>query len=329
LPRSIGKWAWALLRRHEQVVARGSGSTVTSRAKSPRRIGRTLALGAVAIAAAVSLSGCSAKNAFALGWPHGGISKQSQTMYNLWIGTVVAAAVVGIVVYALIFWCMIKYRKKGDELPAQTRFNLPIELIYTVIPFLIIAVLFFYTARAETDVDKLSAHPQVTVGIVAFKWNWQFNYTDASAQMPDGSNVTEIGDSSYVPILVLPTDKTIQFTEHSEDVIHSFWVPELLFKRDVFPGNVHNKFQVTIQTTGAYVGRCAELCGTYHSQMNFELLAVTPAQYATYITAKQHGMSTPQAIMSLGLPADEVSNGGYATVTRPFNTSRTAGTATP
>ena len=311
------------------MVARGSGSTVTSRAKSPRRIGRTLTLGAVAIAAAVSLSGCSAKNAFALGWPHGGISDQSQTMYNLWIGTVVAAAVVGIVVYGLIFWCMIKYRKKGDELPAQTRFNLPIELIYTVIPFLIIAVLFFYTARAETDVDKLSAHPQVTVGIVAFKWNWQFNYTDTTAQMPDGSNVTEIGDSSYVPILVLPTDKTIQFTEHSEDVIHSFWVPELLFKRDVFPGNVYNKFQVTIQQTGAYVGRCAELCGTYHSQMNFELLAVTPDQYATYITAKQQGMSTPQAIMSLGLPADEVSNGGYATVTRPFNTSRTAGTATP
>jgi cytochrome c oxidase subunit 2 len=286
-------------------------------------------LGVVAVAAAMVLSGCSAKNAFALGWPHGGISKQSHEMYNLWIGTVIAAAVVGVAVYGLIFWCIIRYRKKGDELPAQTRYNLPIELIYTVVPFLIIAVLFYYTARAETDVDKVSAHPDVTVSIVAFKWNWEFDYPDPSAKMPDGSPVSEIGDSSYVPILVVPVDKSILFQEHSNDVIHSFWVPELLFKRDVFPGIVHNTFQTTIQTPGAYVGRCAELCGTYHSQMNFELLAVTPDQYTQYLTARQSGMSTPAAILTLGLPKNEVSNGGYATVTHPFNTSRTSSSATP
>jgi heme/copper-type cytochrome/quinol oxidase subunit 2 len=160
------------------VVARGSGRDAETR--SPRRqIGRIAALCVVAVASAVTLSGCSAKNAFALGWPHGGISKQSHEMYNLWIGTVIAAAVVGLIVYALIFWCIIRYRKRkgsDDTLPAQTRYNLPIELIYTVIPFLIIAVLFYYTARAETDVDKISAHPDVTVSVIAFKWNWEFQY---------------------------------------------------------------------------------------------------------------------------------------------------------
>ncbi|HEY1486626.1 MAG TPA: cytochrome c oxidase subunit II [Micromonosporaceae bacterium] len=309
------------------MVARGSGRDAATRS-SRRRIGRAAALCVIAIASAVTLSGCSAKNAFALGWPWGGITTQSNEMYNLWIGTVIAAAVVGLVVYALIFWCVIRYRKRkgsDDTLPAQTRYNLPIELIYTVIPFLIIAVLFYYTARAETDVDKISAHPQVSVKVVAFKWNWEFQYLNGDAKMPDGSPVTEIGNSSYVPILVLPTDKTIEFTETSEDVIHSFWVPELLFKRDVFPGNLVNHFQVTIVKTGAYVGRCAELCGTYHSQMNFELYAVTPANYATYLADRQAGMSTPQALVAIGY----TQNNGYATTTQPFNTSRTANTATP
>ncbi len=307
------------------MVARGSGLAATSRAKS-QRIRRAVSLGVVAIGAALALSGCSAKNAFALGWPHGGISDQSNQMYNLWIGSVVAAAVVGIAVYALIFWCIIKYRKKGDELPVQTRYNLPIELIYSVVPFLIIAVLFYYTARAETDVDKISAHPDVTVGINAFKWNWEFDYPDTKAT---GAQVSEIGDSSYIPILVVPTDKTVEFVEHSQDVIHSFWVPELLFKRDVFPGNITNRFQVTIHTGGAYVGRCAELCGTYHSQMNFELLAVSPAQYTQYLQLRQGGMSTPQAIMKLGLPETWTGPQGYAVTTHPFDTSRTDNTATP
>jgi cytochrome c oxidase subunit II len=308
------------------VVARGSGRDAVTR--SPRRrIGRIAALCVIAVASAVTLSGCSAKNAFALGWPWGGISKQSHEMYNLWIGTVIAAAVVGLIVYALIFWCVIRYRKpKGsdDTLPAQTRYNLPIELIYTVIPFLIIAVLFYYTARAETDVDKISAHPQVTVSIIAFKWNWEFQYDNQTAQMPDGTPVSEIGNSSYIPILVLPTNETIEFVEHSDDVIHSFWVPELLFKRDVIPG-LTNHFQATLVTTGAYVGRCAELCGTYHSQMNFELFSTTPALYTQYLADRQKGMSTPQALVDIGY----TENNGYATTTHPFNTSRTQSNATP
>jgi cytochrome c oxidase subunit II len=320
---SISEWARRFPGRQEQVVAKGRPSQ-EDRTRSPRRARRVAALGMVAIAAALSLSGCSAKDAFALGWPHGGITDRSHEMYNLYIGSVIAAAVVGIIVYALIFWCIIRYRKRKDdvELPAQTRYNLPIELIYSVVPFLIIAVLFYYTARTETDVDKISANPQVKVEVVAFKWNWQFNYLDATAKMPDGSAVTEIGDSTYVPILVLPTNQSIEFIEHSNDVIHSFWVPELLFKRDVFPGNVENKFELTIQKTGAYVGRCAELCGTYHSQMNFELLAVTPDQYKTYLADKQQGMTTPQALQAIGEPP-------YATTTHPFNTSRTSENATP
>jgi cytochrome c oxidase subunit 2 len=297
------------------VVAQGSpGRPGTRRGRVIRFVG----LAALAAVAVPLLSGCSVKSALRLGWPEGGITDRSQQMYNLWIGSVVAAFIVGAAVYGLIFWCVIRYRKRGDELPAQTRYNLPIEMLYTVVPFLIIAVLFYYTAIVETNVDKVRANPDVTVNVVAFKWNWQFVYpTDKDAA---GQPVSTIGATDYVPVLVVPTHERIRFVEHSQDVIHSFWVPELLFKRDVFPGNVYNTFEVTIDQEGAYVGRCAELCGTYHSMMNFELRAVTAEQYQKFIADKKSGMSTPEALQDIGAAP-------FATTTHPFNTDRTARSA--
>ncbi|MDT5037229.1 MAG: cytochrome c oxidase subunit [Micromonosporaceae bacterium] len=296
------------------MFARNSGT----RAADRRPVGgRAAAVGLAGLGALTALTGCSTRaigESFAgFGWPQGGVTEQSHRMYDLWVGSVVAALVVGFFVWGLIFWCVVRYRKRGDELPLQTRFNLPIELIYSVAPFLIIAVLFYYTATTQTYVDKVSRNPDVTVEVVAFKWNWQFRYLDSTAQGADGQPVSTSGASDYVPVLVVPTHKSILFYETSKDVIHSFWVPELLFKRDVFPGNVQNKFQVTIDREGAYVGRCAELCGAYHSMMNFEVRAVTPDQYTRFITARQQGMSTPQALVSIG-------QSQFATTTHPFDT---------
>jgi cytochrome c oxidase subunit 2 len=259
-------------------------------------------------------SACSVDQAFAFGWPQGGITPQSHEMFNLWIGSVIAALAVGVFVWGLIFWCVIRYRKRGEALPPQTRYNMPIELLYSVAPFLVVSVLFYYTAVVQTDVNRLPANPQVTVNVLPFKWNWKFEYPGTKG--PNGDPVYTVGSDDYIPVLVLPENETIRFVEHSSDVIHSFWVPELLFKRDVFPGNVYNQFQVTIQQTGAYVGRCAELCGTYHSMMNFELRAVTPDEYTKFIADKEKGMTTPEALQDIG-------QAPYATTTEPFPTKRT------
>jgi cytochrome c oxidase subunit II len=300
------------------VVARGSGVRAATRPRG--RTARLFGLGGIAVTATVLLSGCSVDDVFHFGWPVNGISDRSKQMYDLWIGSVVAATVVGLFVWGLIFWCVIRYRKRGDELPAQTRYNMPIELLYTVVPFLIISVLFYYTAVVQTAVDKEPAHPDVTVDVYAFKWNWEFSYRPRPEAAQE-KTVTTIGTSDYVPVLVLPTHKTIRFVEQSQDVIHSFWVPELLFKRDVFPGNVKNSFAVTIDREGAYVGRCAELCGTYHSMMNFEVRAVPFDEYQRFLDAKQKGMSTPDALVAAG------DKEPYATTTAPFNTDRTSRTA--
>lgn len=302
-------------------LATGAGRSVAGPVKRPDSSGwlRLARLGVVAGAAAVLLSGCSVDQAFHFGWPIKGISEQSKQMYNLWIGSVIAATAVGVFVWGLIFWCIIRYRKRGEELPPQTRYNMPIELLYTVLPFLVIAVLFYYTATVEANVNKIPRNPDVTVDVTAFKWNWQFEYEGVKTS--DGQLVSTIGASDYVPVLVVPVGKTILFKEHSTDVIHSFWVPELLFKRDVFPGNVTNEFAVTIDRQGAYVGHCAELCGTYHSMMNFEVRAVSAEEYQKFLAAKQQGMSTPDALTAAG------DQDPLATTTRPFNTDRTAHTA--
>ncbi|MFC7479677.1 cytochrome c oxidase subunit II [Luedemannella flava] len=286
-----------------------------------RTAARLLGLAGTGIALVVSLTGCSVDDIFYFGWPKGGITQHSQRMFDMWIGSAIAALVVGVFVWALIFWCVVRYRKRGEELPPQTRYNLPIELLYSVAPFLVISVLFYYTAIIQTDVNKIPENPDVTISVTAFKWNWEFSYDGQNG--PGGVPVSTVGSSDYIPVLVVPVNKTIVFKLHAEDVIHSFWVPEILFKRDVFPGNVVNKFAITVEQTGPYVGRCAELCGTYHSMMNFELRAVTPEQYEKFITAKKAGKTTPEALAAAGFSGKDL----YATTTVPFETKRDANTA--
>ena len=268
------------------------------------------------------LSGCSVDSvgsAFGgFGWPEHGISLQAHKMYDLWIASTIAALVVGFFVWGLIFWCIIRYRKRGDALPVQTRFNMPLEVLYTVTPVLIVAVLFYYTAIVQTDVDKLSAKPDMTVEVVGFKWNWQFNYRDAPGAEAK-TVASTLGSTDVIPLLVLPTGKKIRFEETSRDVIHSFWVPEMLFKRDVFPGNVRNSFEVTLDREGRYVGRCAELCGTYHAFMQFELVVVSPEKFDQFLAAKEAGGSTQDAMGAIGFTGDE----RFAVTTQPFDTRRT------
>jgi cytochrome c oxidase subunit 2 len=256
-------------------------------------------------------------NFWRFGWP-AGVTDQAQDMRRLWTGSVIAALIVGFLVWGLIGYTVIRHRKRGDELPRQTAYNLPLEIVYTIIPFFIITALFFFTVVVQDKVKTVSAHPDETVTVRAFKWNWQFIYPDKKDG--NGQAVNTVGSSTEIPILVLPIDKSIKFQLESADVIHSFWVPEFLFKLDVIPGNENgrdNVFQVTVRDKGAFVGRCAELCGTYHAYMNFEVRAVSPEDFDTYIQARESGMSTAAALEKIGQP-------GEATTTRPLTLPQTA-----
>lgn len=260
----------------------------TSSPRSPRRR-RAARLGLAGAATALLTSGCTGReayeNALGFGFPKPK-SEQAEVIYDVWLGSAAAGMAVGVAVFLLIAYTVVRFRKRSEELPPQIRYNLPIEVLYTVVPFVIIAVLFFYTAVAENKVNKLSPNPDVTIGVVGFQWNWQFVYAD---EMVQTTGVPSKGGAT----LVLPVDKRIRFVETSPDVIHSFWVPDFLFKRDVIPGR-YNAFEITPTREGSYTGRCAEFCGEKHSRMNFVVKVVSQDAYDAYIAGLQ---ADPNAVL--------------------------------
>ncbi len=290
------------------------------------RSGRVARLSVGASALMLSLGACSASDwdrAFGFGWPEG-ITTQAHKVRGLWTWSILAALIVGVLVWALIFWACIVYRRRDSELPRQTKYNLPIEALYTVVPFIIVAVLFYYTVVVQSFVTTTTPKADTTVSVTAFKWNWQFNYDDRQDPRTSQSVYT-IGSSSEIPILVVPQNENVRFKVNSNDVIHSFWVPDTLFKRDVFPAatkNQNNEFQIRPEVLGSYVGRCAELCGTYHSQMQFEMRVVSPSDYQRYLSAlasfgNEDLNRQAKALTAIGQP-------DKATTTYPFDPDRTA-----
>ncbi|MQA09441.1 MAG: cytochrome C oxidase subunit II [Pseudonocardiaceae bacterium] len=298
------------------------------------RFGRAGKVAALVGLIAVTASGCSFEEALRFGWPEG-VTPQAQEMRQLWTGATIAALVMGVIVWGLILWAVAFHRKRADsdELPRQTQYNVPLELGLVVIPTIMVLVLFYFTATTETSVLAKEKDPDTTVDVTAFQWNWEFSYP--GYETPDGQTVNTVGSSDEIPLLVLPTSQTIQYNLRSTDVIHSFWVPEFNFKRDVMPfpekNNQDNAFQNRIDQTGAFVGRCAELCGTYHSAMNFEVRAMRPAQFDQYMRLRTQVNPDTGEPYTAREALQRMNCGELcsprAVTTQPFNTDRTARTS--
>lgn len=268
-----------------------------------------------AVAAAVlGLTGCTNDTFTRLGFPNP-ITEQGKTVLTLWQGSWIAGLAVGALVWGLILWAVIFHRKRGDKLPPQARYNMPIEIMYTAVPFVLIAIFFYYTAKDENYIDKVSPKPNVIVNVLGFQWSWQFNYPQYHV-----TNTGNVWGEGPLPMLEIPTGETVQFNLTSDDVIHAFWVPEFLFKRDVMPdpeaNHSDNVFQISeITKTGAFVGRCAEMCGTYHSMMNFEVRAVEPNDFKAYLQQRIAGKTNAEALQAINQPPTAVT-------THPFDTRR-------
>jgi cytochrome c oxidase subunit 2 len=235
------------------------------------------------IPALLFLAGCSSQDVAALkrlGLPVSA-SDNGAPIGDLWIGSWIAAGIVGLTVWGMIGYVVLRYRSDNNNMPRQNRYNLPMEIFYTTAPFVIIGVLFYYTILAQNTVTRKDPNPAVTVDVVAQKWSWTFNYRSASNPAV-GENVYEVGTISATPDLYLPVNQLVQFNLNAVDVNHSFWVPAFYDKMDVIPGR-NNNLQVIPQREGVYRGKCAELCGTYHQAMLFTVHIVSEAEYNAYL----------------------------------------------
>ncbi|QCB28832.1 aa3-type cytochrome oxidase subunit II [Corynebacterium endometrii] len=330
-----------------------------------------LALGGSALAACDVKAPEAVNKVIGFGWPRG-ITPEAEAMYNFWIWVWVAAWIIGIIMWGLMLvaifrWSAKKAEKAGKgEFPKQLQYNLPLEMVLTVVPIIIITGLFFFTVQAQQKVTALDKDPEVVVDVTAYQWNWKFGYASLTGNAapngqdyngadeerqalaedssidPEGvknpnpihgkskgdisylnfNEIETVGTTEEIPVLVLPTGTPIEFRLASGDVSHSFWVPEFLFKRDVYSHPEANQqeraFQVEeITKEGAFVGRCAEMCGTYHAMMNFEIRTVSPENFKAYM---QYRIDNPDAPNSEALAS--IGEAPYATTTQPFNGSR-------
>ena len=256
-----------------------------ARCDYPWRMRRRISV--VALLAALSfLTGCSNSEFTGLGHT-GNVTSVNQSSFGLWQGAWLAAAVVGVFTLILILWPAIFHRAKdGSDFPRQFQYNIPAEIAYTVIPFIIVAVLFGYTAKAESEIVKVTpvsteVHDVTVNGI---QWSWQFTYAEAGA----GTTVT--GTPAQPPVLYMPQGEKVRFTFTASDVIHSFWVPEFMIQMQNIPG-VTNKLEFTANELGEYRGFCNILCGRQHSQMRFTVKVVTPTEYDNYIQSLKAGVA--------------------------------------
>jgi cytochrome c oxidase subunit II len=249
---------------------------------SRRNWRRSATVIAVVAGAALLTTGCTANEAFFFDLPEPA-TVEAPIIQNLWNGSWIAAWAVGAFTWALMIWAAFAYRRRRqDEVPNQTQYNLPIEVLYTVVPLIMILGLFWFTARDQTEILSMENDQSQTVNVVGFRWSWAFNYLDEDVYdigLPVGENTT-----NEPPTLVLPVGEKVRFELTSPDVIHSFWVPNWLFKMDVIPGKT-NAFEVTPDKLGTFPGRCAELCGTDHARMLFNVKVVDRSEFNQHVAA--------------------------------------------
>ncbi|HNP58648.1 MAG TPA: cytochrome c oxidase subunit II [Gordonia sp. (in: high G+C Gram-positive bacteria)] len=345
---------------------RSSAHGAATASRKVKRFGLVVALGL----ATLVMTGCGPREVLRFGWPTG-VTPEAKTMGHLWTWAVIASLIVGFMVWMAIFITITFHRHRDgqDSFPRQTAYNMPVELVLITLPFLAIAVLFYFTVVVENKVESKTDNPDVVVDVTAFQWNWKFGYDkirqddgsyknyavqgspfDLQAQrevehghelpLPAGgrsddirdylkfSKIETLGTPTEIPILVLPVGKRIEFNLAAADVVHSFWVPEFLYKRDVMPFPKQNhtdpRFQIEkIERPGAFVGRCAEMCGTYHAMMNFEIRVVSAEDFARYVALRENQGLTNAAAL------EAICQVPVSVTTVPFETRRATGGDTP
>jgi cytochrome c oxidase subunit 2 len=244
----------------------------TTPAASSRPRSRWLAAAAI-VGGAILLAGCKVPNF----GEYSGATTQGRTENHLWQLFFIAGIVVGGFVLLLIIWAIFRYRRRSADIPKQTQYHTLLEVTYTVVPIILVVVLFVFTVLAENKVDATPANPGATIHVYAFQWGWEFEY-------PGGVKV--IGQTTQDPTMVIPTGTDVEIHLKSLDVLHGFYVPEFNFSRYASPG-YSTTFDFNALHTGDFRGQCTQLCGLYHSLMFFNVKAVTKAQYANWLQTEQ------------------------------------------
>ncbi|ALO66888.1 cytochrome C oxidase subunit II [Arthrobacter alpinus] len=266
---------------------------MSSQDRTGSRRARVIPIAGMAIVGALALSGCTAENKN--GWLPSERDTTNHTagIIDLWVNTWITVLIVGLITWALIIWCIIAYRRRkgATGYPKQTSYNLPLEIFYTLIPLFMVLVFFHFTNVEQESINARNDNPDVTIDVRAKQWSFDFNYlagNDVKESVYSVGVQAELDgkpfDKSTLPTLYLPVNRSVELQLNSREVIHSFWVPAFLDKKDMLPGKT-NYMTLTPTALGTYDGKCAELCGEYHSEMLFNVKVVTQAEFDAHLAS--------------------------------------------
>ena len=266
--------------------------------------------GLVAAASTLLLTGCTQQELQGYLPGSGNTTNHTSSIVGLWVTSWIVLLIVGVISWGLMVWAMIVYRRRKGEtgMPAQLRYNMPIETLFTVVPFIITVGFFAFTAKTMTAIETPN-HANRVIQVIGKQWSWDFNYTnentyDSGIQYQDGPDAKT---EATLPTLYLEKNVPVEIELTSRDVIHSFWVVDFLYKKDMFPARTNHMY-FTPQKLGTYKGKCAELCGEFHSMMLFNVKVVSQADYDAHMAqlaaAGNVGQLDAKFSRNQNLPAD-------------------------
>jgi cytochrome c oxidase subunit 2 len=244
-----------------------------------------------AVLVVLVLAGCSQQQLVGFLPSAPGVTNHTSEVIGLWNTSWIVLLGVGLVTWGLIIWAAVVYRRRKGQtgLPVQLRYNLPIEIFYTIVPLILVLGFFAFTAKTQNNIEAPIASPQVRIDVYGQRWAWDFNYVNEKTYSPGIQAQTEVGSGKLIaPLntLYLPVNKRVEIRIYSRDVAHSFWIVNFLYKKDMIPGKTNYMYFIP-EKIGTYQGKCAELCGQYHSLMLFQVKVVSDADYAKYIAAER------------------------------------------
>ncbi|MFC7430487.1 MULTISPECIES: cytochrome c oxidase subunit II [unclassified Agrococcus] len=299
-----------------------------------RRTSRWLAIPTIGVLT-LALAGCTQEQM--QGWLPStpGVTNHVDRIVGLWVTSWIVLLAVGVVTWGLMLWAGIVYRRRKGQtgFPVQLRYNMPIEVFFTVVPVILVVGLFAFTARDQAAIEQPIDDPDVSITVYGKRWAWDFVYEQSDqqavyfqgiqAQVLSGEGEAGAIDTEQLPTLYLPVNSSIEIQLESRDVAHSFWIVDFLYKKDTLPGVTNRFYFETGDVEGVFAGKCAELCGEYHSLMLFQVEVVSQAEYDAYLESleTEGNVLNDEEIAEFGE--------GLNPVTNPANQGRDESDTTP
>ncbi|MFC0446000.1 cytochrome c oxidase subunit II [Pseudidiomarina halophila] len=248
-----------------------------------------------------------------------GVTDISQRVYDLHMTIFYICCVIGVIVFGAMFWSMIRHRKSKGRKPATFHESVKVEIAWTVVPFLILIGMAIPATSTLIAMED-SSEADVTILVTGSQWKWHYKYFEndveffslLATQRQQIENKLEKGENYLLEVdrpLVIPTDRKVRFLITSDDVIHSWWVPDFAVKKDANPGFI-NESWTQVNEPGIYRGQCAELCGKDHGFMPVVVIAKEPAEYDAWIAeqeaAQRQAKEEEQRLLAMSMDMDEL-----------------------